>query len=356
MKKRKSKNNKSINKNKKKIISKKRFIKTKNISKVKRNNYYVKVLFLTFLLIILYFFFGYHSKNTYGLPFNKKIKDYLQKKFIILRRKDCPGCGFFSFYGVHLGCINKTLNEGYIPIIDLQSFENKYNKGNLSLYNPWELFFYQMNNYTLEEIKKYAKNIKYERCNSNIDRPDERFIYYQNDSMIFWRNIAKNYMSIKKELMNEAENIMKKIFGNSNNILGVKLRGTDYVRGKPHEHAIPPKVKQVIADVKDMDKQYNYDFIFLVTEDEDIKKKFIPEFGEKLKLFNPTLLKEDIKKIEDLYEQTKAYLDFIKNYVLNIIILSKCLDLIAARCGGTMGAFIITEGFRHTKIYNLGEY
>ena len=68
------------------------------------------------------------------------------------------------------------------------------------------------------------------------------------------------------------------------------------------------------------------------------------------------LLKEDIKKIEDLNEQIKAYLDFIKNYVLNIIILSKCLDLIAARCGGTMGTFIITEGFRHTKIYNLGEY
>lgn len=357
MKKRKSKKNKIINKlRNKKFSSRKRFTKTKTPSKFKTHNYYIKV-FISFFLIIIYFLFSYHHpKNNYGLPFNKKMKDYHNKEFIILQRKDCPGCGFFSFYGVHLGCINKTLNEGSIPIIDLQSFSNKYNKGNLSLNNPWELFFYQINNYTLQEVKKFAKKIKYEKCIPNLDRPDERYLYYQNDSIIFWRNLAKKNMPVKKELINEAENIMKKLFGNSRNILGVKLRGTDYVKGRPHEHAIPPKVKQVINDVKDMDRQYNYDFIFLVTEDEDYKKQFLPQFGEKLKLFNPVILKEEIKKIEDLNEQIKAYFDFIKNYVLNIIILSKCLDLIAARCGGTMGTFIITEGFRYTKIYNLGEY
>ena len=43
-------------------------------------------------------------------------------------------------------------------------------------------------------------------------------------------------------------------------------------------------------------------------------------------------------------------------YLLNIIILSKCLDIIAARCSGTAGIFVLTNGFRNIKIYNKGVY
>ena len=162
-------------------------------------------------------------------------------------------------------------------------------------------------------------------------------------------------MPIKKELLIEAKNIMKKLFGKSKNVLGVLLRGTDYLK-KPKEHAIPPRVEKVIVDVKEMDKLYNYDFIFFTTEDENIKEKFVNNFLDKIKTMNPIMPKQEIRKIEDLNKQTKKYLEFIKTYVLNVIIISKCLDLVAARCGGTLGIFILTKGFRHTKIYNLGEY
>ena len=42
--------------------------------------------------------------------------------------------------------------------------------------------------------------------------------------------------------------------------------------------------------------------------------------------------------------------------MLNIIILSKCLDLLAANTSGTVGVFILTEGFRNYKVYKLGYY
>ena len=35
-----------------------------------------------------------------------------------------------------------------------------------------------------------------------------------------------------------------------------------------------------------MDEKNKYDFIFFATEDEIIKKRFIPEFGNKLKLLD----------------------------------------------------------------------
>lgn len=46
----------------------------------------------------------------------------------------------------------------------------------------------------------------------------------------------------------------------------------------------------------------------------------------------------------------------MKIYLINIIILSKCLDIISARTSGSIGAFIFSEGFRNIKVYFLGEY
>ena len=92
--------------------------------------------------------------------------------------------------------------------------------------------------------------------------------------ILFWKNFSKKYVPIKNSIIKEANENIKKLFGNSKNILGVKIRGTDYISNRPKGHSIPPKVEQVISDVKTMDQRYKYDFIFLSTEDEIIKKNF----------------------------------------------------------------------------------
>ena len=55
-------------------------------------------------------------------------------------------------------------------------------------------------------------------------------------------------------------------------------------------------------------------------------------------------------------ENIKGNTEYSKIYLLNIIILSKCLDIIASRCSGTAGIFVLTNGFRNMKIYDLGVY
>ena len=267
---------------------------------------------------------------------------------------NCPNCGFFSFYIIHLGCVNKYLLKGYIPIIDLQSFKNAYNKGNTSFGNPWELFFNQIYNYTLEDIKKYAKNIKYLKCEGRFYRPDEINIYYNNKSINFWHNFANKYMPIKNEILNQVNDIMKKLFNDSKNILGVKLRGTDYLSRKEKRHSIQPKVEKVINDVKMMDKLYKYDFIFFSTEDELIKNKFVPKFKDKIRLLNPNVhvnYDYNEKNKINLNERIYGNIEYIKNYVMNIIILSNCLDIVTSRCSGAAGIFVLTNGFRYIIHY-----
>ena len=331
------------------------YICTKNIIKL-------IFLFLIFLLIIEIYNY-YYAEITHNYNYFKEKwkyrRDLKMKNFKILQRIECPQCGFFSFYIVHLGCIYRNLLLGYIPIIDLKSFPNVYNGNDTKKNNPWELFFHQPYNFTLSDVTKYARHVSYLECTAIGERPDEINMYYKPGSINFWHDFAKTYMPLKEEILIEVNDIMHDLFGNSRNILGVKMRGTDYVAWKPKGHSIPPTVEQVINDVKMMDKKYNYDFIFFATEDELIKKKFVPHFKKKIKLLNPNIqINYNYKKKDfiNLNKNINGNLEYIKNYVLNTIILSKCLDIVTPRCSGTAGIFILTNGFRHTKIYNLGEY
>ena len=66
----------------------------------------------------------------------------------------------------------------------------------------------------------------------------------------------------------------------------------------------------------------------------------------------------DYKKKELLSynENLKGNIENIKLYMINIIILSKCIDILSSRTSGSTGAFILSEGFRNIKVYYLGEY
>ena len=143
------------------------------------------------------------------------MNNYATRIFAIFRRRECIDCGFFSYYIVHLGCIQHYLSKGFIPIADLKSFKNKFNRGNQSVDNPWELFFYQPYNYTYREVKKYSKNYSYVPCTQTFSRPHDLTIYYHNSSLHYWHDFAKKYMPVKNDIMNEANSIMKKFFGNS---------------------------------------------------------------------------------------------------------------------------------------------
>jgi len=46
----------------------------------------------------------------------------------------------------------------------------------------------------------------------------------------------------------------------------------------------------------------------------------------------------------------------VKNYILNVLILSKYLDIIASKNFGATGIIIITEGFLNFQFYDLGIY
>ena len=156
-------------------------------------------------------------------------------------------------------------------------------------------------------------------------------------------------------MINKANIIIKELLNNSKNLLGILIRRTDFISSKQKLHPIPPKSEIVIRDIKEMDKKNNYKFLFIATEEDWIREKFKNEFGNKIKFLQYK------KKINWNYN-SNTFLgqnslvignkEFTEIYILNIIILSKCLDIIGGLCNGLFGAFVISNGFRNTKIYD----
>ena len=280
------------------------------------------------------------------------------KKFAILRRTSCQACGLFSYYIVHLGCIINYLKHGYIPILEVGSFSNVFSGLKMPDNNPWEKFFNQPCGYTFNEVVK-MKNVEIHECECVCDMPDEKTVYSNNIMWNYHHQIQEKYMSVKNEIYEEAENIWKNLFGDTKNVLGILLRGTDYTAIKPNEHAIPPTTQRAINDTINMNKQYKYDFIFLGTEDNKIRDKFIKKFGNKLKYLLPEKkVNYNYKNQDFLTFNYKVYgnLDFMKTYLLSVVILSKCVDIISARTSGAAGVFILSKGYRNQLVYYLGEY
>ena len=283
--------------------------------------------------------------------------DFEKSEFIIISKNDCKECGFFYYYINYLGFFISGIISRRIPLIDLSSFPNVLNEFNPSDSNPWEYFFEHPYNLTLKEVKQKAKNIKIDECLENT-YPIFKNIYSQKYTQNWYHDIIKKYLPIKKEIMEEVYNLMGKLFNGSTNVLGVLARGTDVITLKPKGYPIPPNIKILIEDVNKFNKENKYDFIFLATEDKKIKEKFIEEFGKKVKFLEIPNKIEYNYNGEEYFSSNKNTqgLEFQKIYFFNIIILSKCIDIISARTYGAAAAFLFSEGFRNSYVYYLGEY
>ena len=183
--------------------------------------------------------FQFLIEHEFNVKINKQIDlDYKNINFAVIQAP-CIVCGLFSNYIIFLGCIRKYMIQGFIPILEVESYKNAINgfivdplKG-----NPWEYYFNQPFGYQYSNIKNKAKNIKYIKCHSEI-RPNKG-IFLNKKTANFWHNFANQYMPIKDEIIKESNFIISKIFKKSRNLLGVLLRGTDYVAKKPYAHSIP---------------------------------------------------------------------------------------------------------------------
>lgn len=282
---------------------------------------------------------------------------YPDKTFYIIRRHDMHA-GLFSFVATNIASIKICLDKGYVPVIDMQSSINSFQlPDEVKKVNAWDMLFDQPFGFGLDDVKK-ARNVILGSIHPPESFPDYRMLE-DDDELKMWNELGRKYVRdcMKAEDIQKADDYMKTNFGDSGRVLAVVARGTDYLTKKPWNHPIQPDVSTMIEDAKRLMEERECDYLYLATEDNSIWNKFEQAFPGKLYCYQEQ--RYDVpegKYISDIANDIKPPLERNREYLISILIVSKCTCLLAGASGGAYGALLMTDGYEYKNIYNLGRY
>jgi len=249
-----------------------------------------------------------------------------------------------------LGLVIYCLYLGYIPIIQInEDDENAFS---------WDWYFKQ----PLEDYTSTVKIKSYKALNKRSVGFSCQWIFEQSGvDYARWHFIYKNLVLINDKTKEYIENENTKL-GGVDTVLGVLMRGTDYISLKPKGHPIQPEIDEVIEKAQDIMINNNYRAIYMATEDETYFNAFEKKFGVDKVLsnervyYNKKYIPGDLIGRVHFDRENDNYKKGLE-YLSSIVLLSKCKSLLAGNCGGTKFALLYSE-FPYTicSVFNKGLY
>ena len=234
--------------------------------------------------------------------------------------------------------------RGYISYVDYKTYKTQYYENDN---NAWEFFFRQPDTILHDEAYK-SKHVILSGLSLKKTVDNEMF----RDGVFKDNNILDKSHSIivkKVKLSDEANTIIE----SENSLLhvedciGIYLRGTDYVKLKPPGEFRQPEIKDVVKKIKEFTTTHPGRKLFLVTEDAEYYEILKKEFPELLctvsfdsfvsgydgkNYLSKTGLLEDDKKKRGM------------DYLVKIILLSRCKYLISSITMGSIAAYCFNGG------------
>lgn len=288
---------------------------------------------------------------TYG-------KENVDQTFYIIRRRDTY-CGLFSILLTSLVRIDQALKRGYIPIVDMQNDLNIYlKKEEVGHVNAWEYYFKQPCNVTLNDITR-SQNVIIGggEVPPMFAYMDTDFLLGTDGNIEYWRKLVKNYVKLSEEAQKIVDQKYNELFDKNDKVLGIKCRGTDYLKGKPMNHPVQPTVEQILLKAEEMYNEYHCNKVFLATEDAKYYDCLKSHFGHKL-ITNKNEFFEykGGSAGREQYESGTVPYEEGMEYLVTTMLLAKCDCLCAGRVSGTVGALLFTEGYEAVYLFDLGMY
>lgn len=279
--------------------------------------------------------------------------------YYIIRRQH-EHTGLFARYKIIGEHIRYALTNGWLPVIDMQNYPNPYlAPDKFGKENSWEYYFEQPLRIGLEQAYN-GKNIILS-AEEVLPQLYETVALLENrdNSLTQWQMLVKfGLLKVKPALMKEILAVRDKLFSANDRVLGVLLRGTDYVDKKPFGHPIPPPVEFAISTIIVKMKEWNCNKVFLATEDREILNNFKNIFGDLCITFDREYPEYKNGQMISLCRIDRPNDHFLqgKDYLTQIVLLSQCNSFITARCSGAIGAVMMAEHFEHVLAFNLGRY
>ncbi len=149
----------------------------------------------------------------------------------------------------------------------------------------------------------------------------------------------------------------KRFLPSPDKTLGVLIRGTDYIHNPLPNHPRQASAEQIIEKIAEIQTSWDFEWIYLATEDEDICTKMQNRFGKQLFFTDqsrytvkPGQLLADLHRVK---EEGKGF-RLGAEYLCSIHLLSQCRSLIASgECGALTEALRENQGkYEHVFVFH----
>ena len=281
-----------------------------------------------------------------------------EKKLCVIYIGDTKG-GFFSCFIKILAGLSYAYRHELTPVVDMKNYPNPYLEDEeLGRINSWEYYFKQPCDVSLEEALATPGTAS--RCIRLYAGPRVGHALFQNldGELDYWRNICNKYIRVSDEVQKEIDHFKTNFKGRK--VLGVSLRGTDYISLKLHDHPVQPTPEEVIVKAEEVMKEYSFDAVYLSTEDKNIVAKFQAAFGDKLLLHEEVYVDYDynankwVTHYSTHREHDKYLMGF--EYIVSKLLLLECQGLITNMACGTTSIMCISKGWEYLHVFDLGYY
>lgn len=314
----------------------------------------------------------------------EKIYDKILPKadYMIICPK-APDYGFFAHFLNICGDLNAAIRGGFKPYIDMKTYKSIFiTKQEVGEINAWEQYFLQpfpelednlknfqnakfkmrikKNYYVLKKRKEGRKIIQIMDFPTAFVRPNDSMEFLTNESEIsYWRNLVRTYVKVNQDTLKHITYLKKDIkFTSEDKVLGVLVRGTDFINKKPYNHPIPPTPEEALDKVYTVMKAYKCNKVYLATEDQGVFNYFQENLGKSL-IFVPQkrYVNTGTTCLNDVYEKENVDLHQLGlDYIATILLLSECDCLVAARTSGAVAALLLSPGYQYVYFWNKGRY
>ena len=282
-----------------------------------------------------------------------------RKKKVCIFTRHASNSGLLAVFRYFLGGIAYADRRGLLPVIDMKNTPNAYLfDDEVGHVNAWEYYFLQPSGIPLEEAERSGDAVALEVDKFPVPRQDISTFLNKNGELDYWRDICRKYIHFSRPVVEALGREQAKFAGKK--VLGVSLRGTDYIMLKIHDHPVQPTPEQVIAKASEVMASQNYDALYLSTEDKNIAEEFKNVFGDKLLLPEGEYI--DYKPSADkwitmysTHRDNDKYLMGLE-YLVSKLALTKCDGLITSMTNGTVIVMCLSEGFDYLHVFDLGLY
>lgn len=266
----------------------------------------------------------------------------LLNKSVLVIRPHTDTQGLLSSYLYVIKNIQWAKENGCIPYVDFESSKCQYFTGKTiqGSKNAWEYYFEQPSDLDRGEIKQ-ARTVIYSGWSfyksKNLHSYPKRPELADDPEMVSLTRMCP----IKSYINDIVDRKYHELF--SGIVLGVFIRGTDYIRLKPRGHARQPDIESVVNKIQEFFDKYDIDRVFVVTEDLSYYRIIKQRFGDIVFSSDDYFIDNynDNKFVGDAF--TNDAYERGLNYLIRILLFGRCDYTIAGITNGSIVANLLKE-------------